>query len=617
MKKISLIVVATAFLAVFYFIHSEKVEAIDHLQRNFLKNDLTAISIINGLLSNYDIKSFFYVYGGQWVSTDSFAYRIVSAIRQLGYSQSVNTVGGQYPAEILLNKLQRLNGLPVTNIITKDILLKIDSMLVGSENLDNSLGQDFPLYSRMLSAPLNEPSKEHLARIMDVDFRALPFNLTIWSESNFKGFASVQLLGSLGPLPLDNNYKFCESFYYGELGDTCEFRGNSIVVFNDDYDMANLFLHEYAHFLDANLYGKVSGMSSGIINPAGFYAISFDTSKEKIDSSGWRFYPYRRGLSSRASEFVSSYATGWQIGTNEDYFTAFEDFAESFVFYVQGGNIFRELGRGNSYLQQKYDWLKQNVFGGIEYNTGIAGNIRLLQNNPKGSYGNLVFNTLQYAKINDDHVFNYNYARLNSTPTPTPTPSITPTPTPTPTCYWWEGQCQSTPTPTPAPITSPVEAIRFDNDPMVYVVQETKIKWVPSPDVFNSLGLDWASIEVIPASQKTNFQRAKLLRAENDQKVYYITESGLKRHIPNIETFNSYGNLWQDVVVVKDFELSAITDNQLIRQTGDSKVYKLENGQKHWIETAEAFNRLGLNWAQIAPVNSVEINSYPEGSAIE
>ncbi len=162
-----------------------------------------------------------------------------------------------------------------------------------------------------------------------------------------------------------------------------------------------------------------------------------------------------------------------------------------------------------------------------------------------------------------------------------------------------------------------VEAIRFDGDSMVYVVQENKIKWVPNPDVFNSLGLNWASVEVVPASQKTNFQRAKLLRAENDEEVYYITEGGLKRHIPNVETFDSYGNLWQDVVVVKPFELSAIADNQLVRQTGDSKVYKLENGQKRWIKTAEAFNHLGLNWAQIAPVNSIEINSYSEGSTIE
>ncbi len=258
----------------------------------------------------------------------------------------------------------------------------------------------------------------------------------------------------------------------------------------------------------------------------------------------------------------------------------------------------------------------------MAYNSGplISGN----PSNPFGGY--YVMSEIKQKMINTAPTPTpsptcYSWMPCWTSPTPTPNinadPDPSPTPTPTPSCYWWEGQCQSTPTPTPTPITPKVEAIRFSGDSKVYVVQGSVIKWVPSPDVFNSLGLNWASVEVVPASQKTNFQRAKLLRAENDQKVYYITEGGLKRHIPNIETFNSYGNLWRDVVVVKDFELSAIADNQLIRQTGDSKVYKLENGQKRWIKTAEAFNRLGLNWAQIAPVNSVEINSYTEGNIIE
>jgi hypothetical protein len=382
------------------------------LHSNFLKNDSTAISIVNGTLTNYDIKTFSYVYGGQSVSTDNFAYRVVSAIRQLGYSQSIFTPQDQYPAELLLNKFERLNRLPITDIVTKDTLLKIDSMLVNSENLDNSLGQDFPLYSRMIPAPLNEPSKEHLARIADITFRALPSNLTIWSEFNFREYVSSQLSGSIGPQPFDPaTYKYCESFYYEELGDSCVFRGNTMGVFGDDYDMAATFLHEYAHYLDANLYPKFDGTSHGIVDTTGFYNISYDTSNKKTNSSGWLFYPYRRGLTSRASEFVSSYATGWQINDTDDYFTAFEDFAESFALYIEGGSVFRELAKTNIYLQQKYGWLKQNVFGGVEYNTGLIGNIQLLKNNPTGSYGNLDFNVLQFAKINNDFVYSFSYPK--------------------------------------------------------------------------------------------------------------------------------------------------------------------------------------------------------------
>ena len=107
------------------------------------------------------------------------------------------------------------------------------------------------------------------------------------------------------------------------------------------------------------------------------------------------------------------------------------------------------------------------------------------------------------------------------------------------------------------------------------------------------------------------------MRAEGDTRVYYITEGGLKRHIPNPTVFLSYGNKWSDVVTVEPFELSAIPDNILIREEGKPEVYKLENGQKRWIKTAEIFNRLGYKWDEIAPVNPVEINSYPLGTPIE
>ena len=81
--------------------------------------------------------------------------------------------------------------------------------------------------------------------------------------------------------------------------------------------------------------------------------------------------------------------------------------------------------------------------------------------------------------------------------------------------------------------------------------------------------------------------------------------------------FLSYGNKWSDILTVKPFELSAIPDNVLIRAASDQKVYKLENGTKHWIRTAETFNRLGYKWNEIAPVNAVELESYPLGAPIE
>lgn len=196
------------------------------------------------------------------------------------------------------------------------------------------------------------------------------------------------------------------------------------------------------------------------------------------------------------------------------------------------------------------------------------------------------------------------------TPTPTPTPNLTPTLTPSVT---------PTPTPSKTPTSVPtVKLIRFSNDPKVYeVTEDNKIKWVPSITVFNQLGLNWKNVTVEPPNNAPQYQRVKLMRAEGDAKVYYITEGGLKRHISNAETFISYGNKWSDVATVKSFELPDIPDNILIKEEGKPEVYKLENGTKRWIKTAETFTRLGFKWNEIAPVNNTELNSYSLGAPIE
>jgi hypothetical protein len=235
---------------------------------------------------------------------------------------------------------------------------------------------------------------------------------------------------------------------------------------------------------------------------------------------------------------------------------------------------------------------------------------------------------------------NFTCTALTPTPTPTatptatpistatPTPTVTPTPTLTPTPTSSPTSTQTIfPTPTPLPTTIPLPSsvplpspiVRFQNDPKVYILQPStnQIKWVPNPNIFNTLGLNWQSIEVLPSAAQSNYQRAKLLRAENDPKVYYITETGLKRHIPNPAVFLSYDNKWSDILTVKPFELSTIPDNVLIRTASDQKVYKLENDAKRWIKTAEIFNRLGYKWNEIAPVNATELESYPLGVPIE
>ncbi len=387
------------------------------LKSKFLKDDTTAQAIAAGTLANYDVTSFGMAAGAPSASTSPFAYRFLMAIRQLGYGPSRSTDNANGVAHFLLNKYEKLNSFPTSDIISKDVLLKVDSQLAPVEQADTIAAADFPLYpAHMGDAPQNAPSKEHVAALLDKAFRALPSKLATWNEANFKWYAYYQLTGQVGPSGFDitnGNYKLCLEVYYPEMGDSCVPMNHTADI-HDDFYALNTVMHEYAHYLDKNLYPPDSAYGSrGVIDTMGFYSISFDTTKP-LTASGWTFYPLLRGDSAKASEFVSSYGTGWTSDKlDASHYTPYEDFAESFSLYVLQGKVFRQLATGNQYLQQKYNWLKQNVFNGTEYNTGDPANIALLKANPVGSYGNLVFNDIDFYWINPDEVFNYQFPVLS------------------------------------------------------------------------------------------------------------------------------------------------------------------------------------------------------------
>src|SRR3989344_7532248 len=151
----------------------------------------------------------------------------------------------------------------------------------------------------------------------------------------------------------------------------------------------------------------------------------------------------------------------------------------------------------------------------------------------------------------------------------------------------------------------------------VYAITKGKKHWIPTPAVFNSYpGYKWGNIQIISQADLDKYPRVKHIKLANTSKVYYTTESGLKRHVLNSEVFLSYGNKWEDIIEVNQTELNAYNDSELIRLMGDYKVYKIENNQKRWIETAEIFNQLGFDWSKIAPVNQTEFYGYFTGGPI-
>jgi hypothetical protein len=103
-----------------------------------------------------------------------------------------------------------------------------------------------------------------------------------------------------------------------------------------DTEFAKLFMHELAHYID--IYSFVMDRTGHDISDD-FYHISWQKPTTKSANQG-------------TMDFVSGYAA-----TNQ-----YEDFAESFVFYIFHNSTFVDRGLRSESLRQKYIYLANYVF---------------------------------------------------------------------------------------------------------------------------------------------------------------------------------------------------------------------------------------------------------------
>jgi hypothetical protein len=125
-----------------------------------------------------------------------------------------------------------------------------------------------------------------------------------------------------------------------------------------DEELVGVLVHEMGHIADTGvLNGTAAEGESGYMDGGNviykddpsvkFYNLSFNTDgKIKEDATEY--------------DFVSGYAKS----------DPFEDFAESYAYYILHGSEFRVLMQTNVILTTKYNFLKTEVFNGKEYFNG-------------------------------------------------------------------------------------------------------------------------------------------------------------------------------------------------------------------------------------------------------
>jgi hypothetical protein len=158
--------------------------------------------------------------------------------------------------------------------------------------------------------------------------------------------------------------------------------------------------------------------------------------------------------------------------------------------------------------------------------------------------------------------------------------------------------------------------IRAIGNYKVYLVVNGIKRHIPNPEIFLNYGFAWEDVVDVPQSTIDKYTRAYLIRESRQGTIYYLRSDGVKKWIRNPEIFASYNNEWEDIQVISKPEMDSYPESNLIQFHGDDRIYLIEGNVKRHIPSASVFNKYGYNWEHVIIVNEVEFEWYGEGSMV-
>lgn len=110
------------------------------------------------------------------------------------------------------------------------------------------------------------------------------------------------------------------------------------------------------------------------------------------------------------------------------------------------------------------------------------------------------------------------------------------------------------------------------------------------------------------------------IQAPRDPRIFLIDPDGYRRWIPDPATYDSLFQDWDGVVqdrrVFSIAEGPAVSSGAyLAKRAYDTRVYLVDNGERHWITSPAAMERYHFTWTKIRILRLSELNAIPEGDA--
>ncbi len=313
---------------------------------------------------------------------NSLPFKIYIGMTMIGYQYTVSLSPTKNNVRVpafmikIFESFQQKNGLPLSSVVDAATLFKLDEQVLKREQeLAGSLDTYTPVFQNIDPVLAKYIPADYVAWIFSYAIEVLPQNLI--SHLNGKSYAACILIGQcVGTLEkLDGS-----TLMYNEFLTT--FKG--IYIFNanifgishnedltsfyqhESLAQMSVILHEFAHYLDGSVHPYLLDLNEGLIDTKGYYGISFDLDQHQEFS-----FCYKRKVTIK--DFLTRYGYDGANSHNciDGYGPPPEDFAQDFTAYVFAGEAFRAAAKQNSVIDQKYKWLKTQVFSGIEYATDL------------------------------------------------------------------------------------------------------------------------------------------------------------------------------------------------------------------------------------------------------
>ncbi len=183
------------------------------------------------------------------------------------------------------------------------------------------------------------------------------------------------------------------------------------------------------------------------------------------------------------------------------------------------------------------------------------------------------------------------------------------------------------PTAAAATATTPVVTVAVQRDftsGRVYLVAAGKRHWVPDPTTAALLEVNpgtWTDVRPeqlapIPEGPAIPALHEGSLIREPSGAIYAI-RNGRREWIPSPAAFAAGGYQWGAVINVPAFVVARIPallpEGTLVKATGGSKIYVIEDGRLHWISTLDLFVSRGFQWHLVTEIDPTFLRSIPEG----